>query len=50
LPGSIVPFVSSTNSEELRLAGITTAEAVNQFLRAEYIPRFNQQFQAAAAE
>ena len=36
--------------QELRLAGIATVEAANQFLRAEYIPRFNQQFQVAAAE
>src|ERR1700758_2302851 len=36
--------------QELRLAGITTVEAANQFLREGYIPRFNQQFQVAAAE
>ena len=36
--------------QELRLAGITTIEAANQFLRAEYIPQFNRQFQVTAAE
>jgi transposase len=36
--------------QELRLAGITTVDAANQFLCGEYIPRFNQQFQVAAAE
>ena len=35
--------------QELRLAGITTVEAANQFLGGEYIARFNQQFQVAAA-
>ena len=36
--------------QELRLAGITAVEAANQFLRGEYIPRFNQQFRVGAAE
>jgi transposase len=36
--------------QELRLAGITTVEAANQFLREGYIPRFNPQFQVTAAE
>jgi len=36
--------------QELRLAGIRTVEGANQYLRTEYIPRFNQQFQVAAVE
>lgn len=36
--------------QELRLAGITTPEAANQFLREHYIATFNRQFQVPAAE
>jgi transposase len=36
--------------QELRLAQITTMEGANQFLRDEYIARFNTQFAVAAAE
>jgi transposase len=36
--------------QELRLAGVTTVEAANKFLRDQYIARFNAQFQVAAAE
>jgi transposase len=36
--------------QELRLAGITTTEAANGFLRERYIPQFNAQFSVAAAE
>jgi hypothetical protein len=36
--------------QELRLAGIITAEAANVFLQERYIPQFNAQFSVAAAE
>ncbi len=36
--------------QELRLAGVTTIEGANQFLREQYIARFNQQFAIAAEE
>jgi hypothetical protein len=36
--------------QELRLAGITTAEAANVFLREQYIGEFNRKFQEPAAE
>jgi hypothetical protein len=36
--------------QELRLAGITTAEAANVFLREQYIGEFNSKFQVPAAE
>jgi transposase len=36
--------------QELRLAGITTAEGANAFLRARYIGEFNSKFQVPAAE
>jgi transposase len=36
--------------QELRLAGITTVEGANRFLRDTYIGTFNQKFQAAAAQ
>jgi transposase len=36
--------------QELRLAGITTVEGANQFLRDRYIAEFNQKFSVAAAE
>jgi transposase len=36
--------------QELRLAGITTVEAANAFLRQRYIPEFNQKFTVAARE
>jgi transposase len=36
--------------QELRLAGITTLEAANAFLREDYIAAFNRKFQVAAAE
>lgn len=36
--------------QELRLAGIQTVEAANQFLRERYIQGFNEQFQVPAAE
>lgn len=36
--------------QELRLAGITSLEEANRFLRERYIGRFNQQFAVAAAE
>src|ERR1035437_8070960 len=36
--------------QELRLAGISTAEGANAFLRERYIGEFNRKFQVAAAE
>jgi transposase len=36
--------------QELRLAGITTVEAANVFLREHYIAEFNRRFQVAAAQ
>ena len=36
--------------QELRLAGITTVEGANQFLREQYMGRFNEQFRVPAAE
>jgi transposase len=36
--------------QELRLAGITTLEGANAFLRQRYIAEFNQKFAVAAAE
>lgn len=36
--------------QELRLAGITTSEAANRFLRQHYIAEFNQKFTVQAAE
>ena len=36
--------------QELRLAGITTAEGANAFLREHYIEEFNSKFQVAAME
>jgi transposase len=36
--------------QELRLAGITTVEAANQFLRDGYIAEFNRKFAVPAAE
>jgi hypothetical protein len=36
--------------QELRLAGITTVEGANAFLRARYIAEFNQKFTAPAKE
>ena len=36
--------------QELRLAGITTAEGANAFLREHYIEEFNRKFQVAAME
>jgi hypothetical protein len=36
--------------QELRLAGITTAEAANVFLREQYIGEFNSKFQVPAEE
>jgi len=36
--------------QELRLAGITTLEGANAFLRERYIAAFNQKFRVAAAE
>lgn len=36
--------------QELRLAGITTQEGANAFLRERYMAAFNQKFQVAAAE
>jgi transposase len=36
--------------QELRLAGITTVEAANQFLRAHYIQEFNRKFTVKAAQ
>ena len=36
--------------QELRLAGIRTAEGANAFLRERYIGEFNRKFQVAAAE
>ena len=36
--------------QELRLAGATTLEGANEFLREHYIGRFNAQFTVAAAE
>ena len=36
--------------QELRLRGITTAEAANGFLRQEYMAEFNQRFRVKAAQ
>src|SRR6202142_2812957 len=36
--------------QELRLRGITTVEAANQFLREDYMAEFNQQFQVPALQ
>lgn len=36
--------------QELRLRGLTTIDAANQFLRAHYISEFNQRFTVKAAE
>ena len=36
--------------QELRLAGITTVEGANRFLREHYMGRFNEQFRVPAAE
>src|SRR5579872_7138741 len=36
--------------QELRLHGITSLEAANQFLRAHYIAEFNQRFQVKAVQ
>lgn len=36
--------------QELRLAGITTLEGANRFLRERYIAQFNEQFTVSAAE
>jgi transposase len=36
--------------QELRLAGVTTVEGGNRFLREGYIERFNKQFRVPAAE
>ncbi len=36
--------------QELRLAGITTVEAANRFLRERYIAEFNRQFTVPAAQ
>lgn len=36
--------------QELRLRGITTVDAANEFLRAHYIHEFNQRFMVKAAE
>ena len=36
--------------QELRLAGVTTVEAANAFLRDSYLAAFNQKFQVAAPE
>ena len=36
--------------QELRLAGCTTLEHANRFLREQYIAEFNRRFQVAAAE
>jgi transposase len=36
--------------QELRLAGITSVEGANRFLRDRYITEFNQKFSVAAAE
>ena len=36
--------------QELRLRGIRSVEAANQFLREEYMAEFNEHFQVAAAE
>ena len=36
--------------QELRLAGITTVEGANRFLRERYIAEFNRKFTVAAAE
>jgi len=36
--------------QELRLAGITTVEGANRFLRERYTGRFNEQFRVPAAE
>src|SRR5208282_2880320 len=36
--------------QELRLAGITTVEAANRFLRERYIAEFNRRFAVPAAQ
>lgn len=36
--------------QELRIAGITTVEAANRYLREVFLPRFNAQFAVTAAE
>ena len=36
--------------QELRLAGCTTLEEANRFLRQRYLAEFNRRFQVAAAE
>jgi transposase len=36
--------------QELRLHGITTVQAANQFLRQHYMAEFNQRFQVAASQ
>jgi hypothetical protein len=36
--------------QELRLRGITTVEAANQFLREEYVAAFNRRFRMAATQ
>jgi hypothetical protein len=36
--------------QELRLAGITTVEGANQFLREKYIQEFNAKFSVPAAK
>jgi hypothetical protein len=36
--------------QELRLAGISTVEGANRFLREQYIAEFNSKFQVAAGE
>jgi hypothetical protein len=36
--------------QELRLAGITTVESANRFLREHYLAEFNTKFQVAAAQ
>jgi len=36
--------------QELRLRGITTVEAANQFLREDYMAEFNRRFQVAPAQ
>jgi hypothetical protein len=36
--------------QELRLAGVTTVEGANRFLREQYIARFNEQFTVAPEE
>jgi hypothetical protein len=36
--------------QELRLAGITTLDAANRFLRKHYMAEFNRRFQVAAPQ